>query len=72
MKDYVTVRNLRIHLGVIALLCAILFLSSGLAIMYYTRTVDHRAHITSEGYIQTYSDVSRTVPSQTSFNSKDS
>lgn len=30
--------------------------------LYYTKTIDHQAHITAEGYIQTYSDDLCTQP----------
>lgn len=61
MRRYVTVGKIDVHLGFLTLLCIILLLSSALAIIYYTKTVDHQATILTDGKIQTYSDSGCTV-----------
>lgn len=58
MRKYVTVFNREVHLGLLAMLCVIVLLSSALATVYFTKTIDHQATIISDGKIQTYSDPS--------------
>jgi hypothetical protein len=56
MRKYVTIFNREVHLGLLAMLCTIILLSSALATVYFTKTIDHQAIIISDGKIQTYSD----------------
>lgn len=60
MRKYVTIFNREVHVGFIALLCVIVLLSTTLATIYYTKTIDHQARIISDGEMQTYSDSSCT------------
>jgi hypothetical protein len=57
MGRYVTIRNVEIHVGFIFLLCIVLALSTGLAALYYTKTIDHQARIVVNGEVQTYLDL---------------
>jgi len=56
MGRYVTIRNLEIHIGFIVLLCVVFLLSTTLAMLYFTKTIDHQATIISSGQIQAYLD----------------
>lgn len=60
MRKYITIFNKEVHIGVVAMLCIIVLLSSTLATIYYTKTIDHQARIITNGEIQTYSDPSCT------------
>jgi len=62
MKSYVNFRNVQIHVNLIILLFAILLITSTLALIYYTKTIDHQASIVTSGNIQTYSDADCTQP----------
>jgi len=56
MKKYVTIHGVEVHVGIVAVLCVALMLSTTLAVIYYTKTIDHQASIISSGKIQTYAD----------------
>ncbi len=56
MGRYVTIRNADIHIGFIILLCVIFLLSTTLAMLYFTKTIDHQASIITSGQVQTYLD----------------
>jgi hypothetical protein len=56
MKRYITIRRTQVHLGFIAMLCVIIVVSSALATIYYTKTVDHQASIVTDGKAQCYLD----------------
>lgn len=56
MRKYLTIRSTQVHLGFIAMLCIILLLSSVLAVIYYTKTIDYQASIIANGKIQAYLD----------------
>ena len=57
MRRYFTLLNREVHFGFIVMLCAIIMLSSVLAMLYYTKTIDHQARIVTDGKIQTYTDL---------------
>lgn len=60
MRKYVTILNREVHLALVVMFCIIVLLSSVVATIYYTKTVDHQAHIITNGKIQTYSNPSCT------------
>jgi len=61
MRKYVNILNKEVHLGLIVMFCVILLLSSVLATIYYTKTIDHQARIITDGKIQTYTDAGCTL-----------
>jgi archaellum component FlaG (FlaF/FlaG flagellin family) len=61
MRKYVNILNKEVHLGLIVMFCVILLLSTVLATIYYTKTIDHQARIINDGKIQTYTDAGFTV-----------
>jgi uncharacterized protein (DUF2164 family) len=56
MRKYITIRNNEVSLAFIAMFCVVLFLSSALAAIYYTKTINHQATIITNGKIQAYQD----------------
>jgi hypothetical protein len=61
MRRYVTIRDIEVHVGILVVFCTVLLLSSTLAVIYYTKTINHQASIVANGEIQTYSDAGCTV-----------
>ena len=55
MRRYVTIRDIEVHVGILIMFCIVLLLSSALAVIYYTKTINHQASIVANGMIQTYS-----------------
>ncbi|MDH7558449.1 MAG: hypothetical protein QHH18_07625 [Candidatus Bathyarchaeota archaeon] len=43
MRKYVTVFNREVHLSLLAMLCIIVLLSTALATVYFTKTINHQA-----------------------------
>jgi hypothetical protein len=56
MRKYLTVANMEVHIGFVLSCVIIAMLSSALAMMYFTKTIDHQASIVTDGKVQTYLD----------------
>lgn len=56
MRKYITIRSIEVHVGFIIMFLIVILLSCALATVYYTKTIDHRASITTDGKIQAYLD----------------
>jgi len=61
MRRYVTIRDIEVHVGILIMFCIVLLLSSALAVIYYTKTINHQASIIANGKIQAYSDAECTL-----------
>jgi archaellum component FlaG (FlaF/FlaG flagellin family) len=57
MRKYATIHNIEVHLGFIVMFFIVILLSCALAAIYYTKTINHQASITTDGKIQAYLNV---------------